>query len=226
MLPSKQWQPLTPSQRHIQKGQNSQVHQNDVRTDMFLSNANVWYCRYLDTSLLEVDIQPTYVKVLIKGKIFQIVFPEEINIASSTAQRSQTTGHLVLTMPKVWTFCRKDMANIQDLLLCSAFYGYEGLDEWDCKIIPCTYRCIFMLLYKLQVSIWDQWYLKLMCTLWWYSFHVIFGVHGDVCILNQFNISVTSEVLSAVSINIMLSWDARPCSVMCMYQHFKGTYCL
>ncbi|GFG29354.1 hypothetical protein Cfor_10214 [Coptotermes formosanus] len=56
--------------------------------------------KYLDTSLLEVDIQPTYVKVLIKGKIFQIVFPEEIRIDSSTARRSQTTGHLVLTMPK------------------------------------------------------------------------------------------------------------------------------
>ena len=92
--------PLT--QHHIQKGQNPQVHHHDnVKTDMFSLNANVWYCRYLDTSLLEVDIQPTYVKVLIKGKIFQIVFPEEIKIESSTAQRSQTTGHLVLTMPKV-----------------------------------------------------------------------------------------------------------------------------
>jgi protein TilB len=48
-----------------------------------------------------VDIQPTYVKVLIKGKIFQIVFPEEIKTELSTAQRSQTTGHLVITMPKV-----------------------------------------------------------------------------------------------------------------------------
>ncbi|PNF16556.1 hypothetical protein B7P43_G07167 [Cryptotermes secundus] len=57
--------------------------------------------KYLDTSLLDVDIQPTYVKVLIKGKIFQIVFPEEINTESSRAERSQTTGHLVLTMPKV-----------------------------------------------------------------------------------------------------------------------------
>jgi hypothetical protein len=84
-----------------------------------------------------VDIQPTYVKVLIKGKIFQIVFPEEINVESSTAQRSQTTGHLVLTMPKVQTFCGKDVTNIQDLLLCSAFYGTEGLDQQDCKTTPC-----------------------------------------------------------------------------------------
>lgn len=54
-----------------------------------------------------MDIHPTYVKVLIKGKIFQIVFPEEIKIESSTAQRSQTTGHLVITMPKVGTLCGK-----------------------------------------------------------------------------------------------------------------------
>lgn len=85
-----------------------------------------------------------------------------------------------------------------------------------------------MLLYKLQVSIWDQWYLKLVCTLWWYSFCVIFGVRGDVCTLNQFqfNISMRPQVLSAVNIKIMLSWDARPCSVTCMYWHFKRTYCL
>lgn len=131
-------------QHHIQKCQNPQVHHHDhVKTDMFLSNANMWYCRYLDTSLLEVDIQPTYVKVLIKGKIFQIVFPEEINIESSTAQRSQTTGHLVLTMPKVWTFCGKDVTNTQDLLLCSAFYHSEGLDQRDCKTTPCHLQMYF-----------------------------------------------------------------------------------
>jgi protein TilB len=70
---------------------------------MFEAGDNVILYRYLDTSLLDVDIQPTYVKILIKGKIFQIVLPEEIKTESSTAQRSQTTGHLVLTMPKVRT---------------------------------------------------------------------------------------------------------------------------
>lgn len=58
-------------------------------------------CRYLDTSLIEVDVQPIYVRVLIKGKVFQFVLPEEVATDRSTAQRSQTTGHLVVTMPKV-----------------------------------------------------------------------------------------------------------------------------
>ncbi|KAF4798207.1 Protein tilB like protein [Turdus rufiventris] len=56
--------------------------------------------RHLDTSLLDVDVQPTYVRVLVKGKPFQLVLPEEVKPDSSSAKRSQTTGHLVVTMPK------------------------------------------------------------------------------------------------------------------------------
>ncbi|KAI4888176.1 hypothetical protein NFI96_014763, partial [Prochilodus magdalenae] len=56
--------------------------------------------RHLDTSLLNVDVQPTYVRVTVKGKVFQLVLPAEVKPDSSTAQRSQTTGHLLLTMPK------------------------------------------------------------------------------------------------------------------------------
>ncbi|TKS79307.1 Protein tilB -like protein [Collichthys lucidus] len=56
--------------------------------------------RHMDTSLMDVDVQPTYARVRVKGKIFQIVLPAEVKPDSSTAQRSQTTGHLVLTMPR------------------------------------------------------------------------------------------------------------------------------
>ncbi|KAM6954050.1 dynein axonemal assembly factor 11 [Aplochiton taeniatus] len=56
--------------------------------------------RHMDSSLLDVDIQPTYVRVHVKGKIFQLVLPAEVKPDSSSAQRSQTTGHLVLRMPK------------------------------------------------------------------------------------------------------------------------------
>ncbi|XP_019730468.1 protein tilB homolog isoform X2 [Hippocampus comes] len=56
--------------------------------------------RHMDTSLMDVDVQPTYVKVAIKGKIFQLVLPAEVKPDSSTAQRSQTTGHLLLHMPR------------------------------------------------------------------------------------------------------------------------------
>uniref|UniRef100_UPI003AAA7542 dynein axonemal assembly factor 11 n=1 Tax=Centroberyx gerrardi TaxID=166262 RepID=UPI003AAA7542 len=56
--------------------------------------------RHMDSSLLDVDVQPTYARVNVKGKIFQLVLPAEVKPDSSTAQRSQTTGHLVLSMPK------------------------------------------------------------------------------------------------------------------------------
>ncbi|NWH81376.1 TILB protein, partial [Piaya cayana] len=56
--------------------------------------------RYLDTSLLDIDIQPTYIRILVKGKPFQLVLPEEVKPDCSSAKRSQTTGHLVVSMPK------------------------------------------------------------------------------------------------------------------------------
>ncbi|XP_028328442.1 dynein axonemal assembly factor 11 isoform X2 [Gouania willdenowi] len=56
--------------------------------------------RHMDTSLIDVDIQPTYARVCVKGKIFQLVLPAEVKPDSSTAQRSQATGSLVLTMPR------------------------------------------------------------------------------------------------------------------------------
>ncbi|GAA6229466.1 protein tilB homolog [Lates japonicus] len=61
---------------------------------------NLAVYRHMDTSLIDMDVQPTYIRVSVKGKIFQMVLPAEVKPDSSTAQRSQTTGHLVLTMPR------------------------------------------------------------------------------------------------------------------------------
>uniref|UniRef100_A0A3Q3WYP9 Leucine-rich repeat-containing protein 6 n=1 Tax=Mola mola TaxID=94237 RepID=A0A3Q3WYP9_MOLML len=63
----------------------------------------VAHLQHMDTSLIDVDVQPTYARVIVKGKIFQMVLPAEVKPDSSTARRSQTTGHLVLTMPRVRT---------------------------------------------------------------------------------------------------------------------------
>ncbi|XP_046330222.2 dynein axonemal assembly factor 11-like [Haliotis rufescens] len=56
--------------------------------------------KHMDTSLLDCDVQTNYVRVLMKGKILQLCLSEDVNPDSSTAQRSQITGHLVVTMPK------------------------------------------------------------------------------------------------------------------------------
>lgn len=55
----------------------------------------------MDTSLIDIDVQPNYVRVTLKGKSLQISFNEDVKPDASTAKRSQTTGHLVITMPKL-----------------------------------------------------------------------------------------------------------------------------
>ena len=39
--------------------------------------------RFMDTSMLNVDLQPTYVRVDVKGKITQLCMPEEILVEKS-----------------------------------------------------------------------------------------------------------------------------------------------
>uniref|UniRef100_A0A8C0H4H4 Leucine-rich repeat-containing protein 6 n=1 Tax=Chelonoidis abingdonii TaxID=106734 RepID=A0A8C0H4H4_CHEAB len=64
--------------------------------------------KHLDSSLIDVDVQPTYLRVMVKDKPFQLVLPAEVKPDSSSAKRSQTTGHLVISMPKVCTFLWTD----------------------------------------------------------------------------------------------------------------------
>uniref|UniRef100_A0A8B9IRI1 Leucine-rich repeat-containing protein 6 n=1 Tax=Amazona collaria TaxID=241587 RepID=A0A8B9IRI1_9PSIT len=86
-------------------------------------NVNVpKYVRHLDTSLLDIDVQPTYVRVMVKGKPFQLVLPEEVKPDSSSAKRSQTTGHLVISMPKVcWGAFKSSRTTFSFHLFSSCF---------------------------------------------------------------------------------------------------------
>jgi len=61
--------------------------------------------KHLSSSLIDVDIHPTYVSVVIKSKILRLRLPAEVKSESSTAQRSTTTGHLQITMPKCNPHC-------------------------------------------------------------------------------------------------------------------------
>eukprot|EP00242_Pyramimonas_sp_CCMP2087_P004427 CAMPEP_0198204380 /NCGR_PEP_ID=MMETSP1445-20131203/7783_1 /TAXON_ID=36898 /ORGANISM="Pyramimonas sp., Strain CCMP2087" /LENGTH=434 /DNA_ID=CAMNT_0043876237 /DNA_START=163 /DNA_END=1467 /DNA_ORIENTATION=- len=60
--------------------------------------------KFIDISLVDVDIQPHWVRMLCKGRLLQLELFEEVNPDQSNAQRSHTTGHLVITMPKVKEF--------------------------------------------------------------------------------------------------------------------------
>jgi protein TilB len=45
-------------------------------------------------------VQPKFVRLLIKGRLLQLLLPAEVLPDRATAQRSTITGHLLLTMPK------------------------------------------------------------------------------------------------------------------------------
>ncbi|ELU13273.1 hypothetical protein CAPTEDRAFT_146302, partial [Capitella teleta] len=70
----------------------------DVENQSWLLDVAIF--RHMDTSLCDVDVQTRYVRVTIKGKILQLALPEEVCPDSSSAKRSQTTGHLLISMPK------------------------------------------------------------------------------------------------------------------------------
>ena len=57
--------------------------------------------KFMSTDQLNVDLQPQYVRVDVRGKVTQIRFDEEILVERATIQRSTTTGWLCVTCPKV-----------------------------------------------------------------------------------------------------------------------------
>jgi protein TilB len=67
----------------------------------------VYLPKFMDTSLVSVDLNPQYIRLDIKGKITQLRFDDEIVVEKSKVQRSTTTGVLKLTMP------RADLSELQ-----------------------------------------------------------------------------------------------------------------
>eukprot|EP00635_Sarcinochrysidales_sp_CCMP3193_P005149 CAMPEP_0118892414 /NCGR_PEP_ID=MMETSP1166-20130328/2021_1 /TAXON_ID=1104430 /ORGANISM="Chrysoreinhardia sp, Strain CCMP3193" /LENGTH=467 /DNA_ID=CAMNT_0006831135 /DNA_START=11 /DNA_END=1411 /DNA_ORIENTATION=- len=57
--------------------------------------------RHLDSSLIDLDVHPSYISVVIKSKILRLTLPCEVLASKSFAQRSAANGHLVIFMPKV-----------------------------------------------------------------------------------------------------------------------------
>lgn len=57
--------------------------------------------KFLDTAYLEVDIQPNYFRVTVKGKIFQCALSQEVITSQAVVQRSQITGELLIKAPKL-----------------------------------------------------------------------------------------------------------------------------
>lgn len=59
--------------------------------------------RHLDTSLLDVDVNPKYIRCVIKNKVLQLLLPSEVDCSRSKVIRARTTGVLRVEMPLVHT---------------------------------------------------------------------------------------------------------------------------
>lgn len=56
--------------------------------------------KFIDTSLIDVDVNPTWVRVTVKDKILQLLLDEEVKVDGVLCERSKASGHLVVTMLK------------------------------------------------------------------------------------------------------------------------------
>lgn len=75
-----------------------------LNEDIFVSGITLFELKlpkYLQTSQISVDLNPQYVRVLVKDKATQLKFSYEIIVEKSVIQRSTTTGHLVVKCPIV-----------------------------------------------------------------------------------------------------------------------------
>ena len=55
--------------------------------------------KYLDSSLIEVDLNPKYIRCVIKRRVTQVKFDDEIVVSDSKIERSRTSGVLKCTCP-------------------------------------------------------------------------------------------------------------------------------
>jgi len=55
--------------------------------------------KYLDSSLIVVDLNPTYIRIVVKKKVTQVKLDDEIVVSSSRVERSRTTGVLKCICP-------------------------------------------------------------------------------------------------------------------------------
>ena len=54
-------------------------------------------------------------RVIVKGKLFQLPLPEEVSPDLGTARRSTITGNLVLTLPKVKQVIRSQTTTVKNV---------------------------------------------------------------------------------------------------------------
>lgn len=65
---------------------------------------------------LEPCVQPKYVRVKIKGKSFQVVLRSEVKPDDGKCERSQLTGEMKITLPKLFIDPRYELVSVGGLV--------------------------------------------------------------------------------------------------------------
>jgi hypothetical protein len=98
----------------------------------------------LDTSDMEVDVQPWFIKVQNKrGLLFQMTLLEEVCPDKSTAERSMATGNLVITAPFVLAF----QSVIVQILICF---------NLDCRDVNLQERKLLQTIQKYGIKVMNS----------------------------------------------------------------------
>ncbi|KAI3378996.1 hypothetical protein SNEBB_008816 [Seison nebaliae] len=100
--------------------------------------------KYLDTSLIEVDVFPTYVRCRIKGKILQLTLNDEVFVEGSEVVRNSGTGRLCIRMKKCRTndqFDGIDISKCQRKSVASSSRNESAISETEEKPIHNNIAC-------------------------------------------------------------------------------------
>eukprot|EP00756_Hemistasia_phaeocysticola_P055396 Hpha_TRINITY_DN31331_c0_g1::TRINITY_DN31331_c0_g1_i1::g.194524::m.194524/K19753/LRRC6; protein TilB len=103
----KAWKPrrLTPEQEQAKWGRVLQRNEGKIPFKVWEDKTNVYVnCepgKFITTAAIAVDIQPTYARVEVKGKVLQVILPSEVAPSKSAVKRGSAKGDLLLTMPIV-----------------------------------------------------------------------------------------------------------------------------
>ncbi|OAF67671.1 Leucine-rich repeat-containing protein 6 [Intoshia linei] len=80
---------------------NQQKFEFKLDQDEYLIILQISLFKHMQTHHCDLDVQPSFVRLISKGKTFQLVLPDEVNCEKSVAERSQATGNLTITMPRM-----------------------------------------------------------------------------------------------------------------------------
>ena len=139
-----------PRQRRLQNDDGTMLNVNECKfefklTDDIENNSlllDLPLYKHLSTALVEADVQTTYVRVTVKGKVFQLVLTEEIMAEESKAERSEITGHLLITMPKANDIVKSKIKKTKDQINNAVKKEMGHKQREILEVDPGSYQCV------------------------------------------------------------------------------------